>query len=206
MTTLKPMPNSCTDHCGRFIALTLLIGCLLPLGVQAAQDPQSVLTLYQTVENGSELSCSETVPGPGTNTTAWFFPRDPERCQGNEQDEEDKVFKPHSIRIRNAPAAAKFILSDTKTNQHRCSQEQGSNWIELETTSPLAALEKMGLDKITDYPPGYIYNLGSDTAEGAPRAARSKGFKLVAFQGVIDQGKLNCIEITTSAGESSGGK
>lgn len=198
MKIANPMPYLRTAHCGRHIALCLLVGCLLPLGAQATQDPESVLTLYQTVDNNTELSCSDGVPRAGSDTTVRFYPREHDVCEGNKE-EDDKIFKPHSIRIRNAPAATTFLLSDKIAFQRNCSKESDSNWIELETTRPRSSLEKMGLDKITDYR-GYITNLGSDSN------ARSIGFKVVDFKGVIAQGTLSCIEIKTSAGATLGSK
>ena len=201
MKIANSMPHFRTAHCGRYVALGVLVGCLLPLGAQAAQDPPSVLTLYQTVDNNTELSCSADVPGTGSNTTIRFYPRKADVCQGDEdaEEDEDKIFKPHSIRIRSAPAAATFILSDKMTAQEHCSKESDSNWIELETTRPLSSLEKLGLDKTTDYR-GYITNVGSDSN------ARSIGFKVVDYKGVISQGSLSCVEIKTSAGATRGGK
>lgn len=198
MTTLKSMPRTSTGHRARCIAFMLFIGSSIPLAAQAAQEPQGVLTLYQTVDNNTELSCSFDVPATGSDTIVRFYPRDPNgKCKGNETDEKDKLFQPHSIRIRYAPAAARIILSDKQTSQLHCSKD--GNWIELETTRPLSSLEKMGLDNITDYT-GYVTNIGSDTQ------ARSIGFKRVDSKGIIPQGKLNCIEVKTLASVSSGGK
>ncbi|RZI91583.1 MAG: hypothetical protein EOP15_00420 [Pseudomonas sp.] len=190
-----PLPHLHTAHCARYMALGVLIGCLLPLGAQASQDPESVLTLYQTVDNTTEISCSAVVPRAGSDTTFRFYPKEAEDCKG----EEGKIFQPHSIRVRNAPAATTFLLSDKKATPQNCSKESDSNWIELETTRPRSSLEKLGLDKITDYR-GYITNLGSDSN------ARSIGFKVVDYKGVIAQGTLSCIEIKTSAGATPGSK
>lgn len=195
MKIATPMPHLHTPHCGRYMALGVLIGCLLPLGAQASQDPVSVLTLYQSLENNTEISCSVGVPQAGSDTTFRFYPKEAEDCKG----EEGKIFQPHSIRVRNAPAAATFLLSDKKATQQNCSKESDNNWIELETTRPSSSLEKLGLDKITDYR-GYITNLGSDSN------ARSIGFKVVDYKGVIAQGTLSCIEIKTSAGVTPGSK
>jgi|GEM_PF-1292345 len=197
-----PLPHLQTAQCARYMALGVLIGCLLPLGAQASQDPESVLTLYQTLKNNTESSCSAVVPRAGSDTTFRFYPKEAEGCKGEEpeEDEEDGIYRPHSIRVRNAPAATTFLLSDKiATRLKNCSKESDSNWIELETTRPRSSLEKLGLDKITDYR-GYITNLGSDSN------ARSIGFKVVDYKGVIAQGTLSCIEIKTSAGATPGSK
>ncbi|KAF0250834.1 hypothetical protein [Pseudomonas putida] len=202
MKFANSMPHIRPPLCGRHIAFGVLIGCLLPLGAQADQDPQSVLTLYYTVDNNTELSCSTDVPRAGSDTTVKFYPKDPGACERNEgaEEEEDKIFKPHSIRIRNAPAATTFVLSDkTATQDRNCSKESDSNWIELETTRPNSSLEKLGIDKLTDYR-GYITNAGSDSN------ARSIGVKMVASKGSIVRGNLSCIEITTSAGAATRSK
>ena len=163
--------------------------------VVVANEPPGVLTLYQTID-GQEQSCSFDVPGPGSGTVIKLLPKraDGPCPKGDNDDSKDDSFKPHAIRIRQAPAAAKFLL----TNNERC-EKNDSAWIELETTRPVAALEKIGLDKITDYR-GYITNSGTDSG------ARSLGFKLLASEGRIDQGKLSCIRITTSSGPSAGSK
>lgn len=74
MTTLKSMPRTSTGHRARCIAFMLFIGSSIPLAAQAAQEPQGVLTLYQTVDNNTELSCSFDVPATGSDTIVRFYP------------------------------------------------------------------------------------------------------------------------------------
>lgn len=160
----------------------LLLTAACPPGATAS-EPDGVLTLYQN-ENNQALPCTFDVPGTASDKVVKFLPKTAGLCPK----EDNETFKPHSIRIRNAPAAARFLL----TGDNSC-EKTAKAWIELETTRPVASLETIGLDKITTFS-GYITNTGTDSN------ANTIGFKIVGKQGRIEQGTLSCVKITTSGG------
>lgn len=165
----------------------LLLSVAVSLSATAS-EPDGALTLYQN-NNNQSLPCSFAVPGTASDKVVKFLPKTAGLCpKDDDEDADDESFKPHSIRIRNAPAAARFLL----TGDNSC-EKTARAWIELETTRPVASLETIGLDKITTYS-GYLTNRGVDSN------ANTLGFKIVGHQGRIDQGTLSCIKITTSGG------
>lgn len=137
-------------------------------GTTPSADLIPELVLYQTVENNTEKSCRLELPAVGSGETAELNVR--ALCPLVE----GKNMKPDLVRIRNVPIKSKFLL----TNDPTCKKIDYLGWIELDTSKPTASLEKIGIDKILDYPgtaeqPGYVYNKGIDSQ------ADSKGFRVL---------------------------
>ncbi|QCI11368.1 hypothetical protein E6B08_08140 [Pseudomonas putida] len=168
------------------LSAPLLLGLVAPFAIANSEltsaDPKPTLALYQTVDNSTEPACSFDLPVLGSGATQTLKPE--QTCP----EVEGAPIEPHSIRIRNVPIATTFLLTDND----RCEKE-GSAWIELETTRANASLEKLGIDKIWTYS-SYLTNSGLDSS------ALSRGFKVRAKGDPIQQGKLACIKVTTSAG------
>ena len=147
------------------------------------------ITVYRTVENNTEMACSFDLPTAGNASTIKLFPIADCPRKDDEEEDEDKPFKPHSIRIHNMPIKSKVLL----TNSQLCKQV-GQSWIELDTSRANASLEKMGIDKLWSYAgspekPGYVYNKGEDNQ------TPSSGFRIIGKGPAIQQGKLACIVV-----------
>lgn len=148
---------------------------------------EGLITLYEDIKNQSEISCSLPVPGEGSD--------DYKEYQVLKLCKDDELTAPSSIRIRQAPAAAQFIMSEDED----CKTVAGGNWYVLETTRSNARLEKLGIDKIGDYS-GYLTNTGTDSNDP------SIGFKLLRKGNRVRSEKLACISIKTSGAPASASK
>lgn len=149
-----------------------------------------ILTLYRSVENSAEITCPFELPTMGSVQTIKLQPKEACPRKEDEDKDEDKPFKPHSIRIHNMPIKSKVLLVDSKD----CTKE-GHAWVELDTSRANASLEKMGIDKIWSYAgspekPGYVYNKGEDNQ------TPSFGFRVIGKGAAIQQGELACIVVT----------
>ncbi|MFK3910288.1 hypothetical protein ACI2KD_19870 [Pseudomonas monteilii] len=155
-------------------------------GTTPSDDLIPEFVLYQKVDNDTENSCRLELPAVGSGETAELNVR--ALCPLVEGEN----MKPHLVRIRNVPIKSKFLL----TNDPTCKKIDYLGWIELDTTRPNASLEKLGIDKLWDYPgtaerPGYVYNKGIDSG------AASKGFRVIGGKQppLVDNG-LRCIVVT----------
>ena len=149
-----------------------------------------ILTLYRTVDNNTENSCSFDLPDMGSAFPIKLYPKEACPRKEDEEEDEDKPFKPHSIRIHNLPIKSRVLLVDNKDGI-----KEGHAWIEFDTSRANASLEKMGIDKLWSYAgrpekPGYVYNKGEDNH------TPSWGFRIIGKGPAIPQGELACIVVT----------
>lgn len=180
------------------LAMLIVTSLLTGAGTANAATPTEIkkaelvpnVTVYRTVENNTEMRCSFDLPTTGSASTIKLFPIADCPRKDDEEEDEDKPFKPHSIRIHNMPIKSKVLLTDSQL----CKQE-GQSWIQLDTSRANASLEKTGIDAIWTYGSnpenlGYVYNKGEDNQRP------SSGFRVIGKGPAIQQGKLACIVIT----------